>query len=150
MQTAKRDAWLHSASDHQDPSTGKHAFVVADSPHLMQAMALRQRLGLDSAAIFWTGAANMQRLRTLGSTAIERRAEWILGDLAEITFRTPEELQNIIDRALESPSWRAGWSQCIADRVRQRLTLGSMVHQMLALVQGSFAAGCSPAEGSPV
>jgi hypothetical protein len=135
----KRDVWLGATPELYEAAGERHGFIVADSPDLLRLASLRQRLGLGAEPVFWSRRINMEKLRAFGPVAPERRAEWVLGDLAQTTFRTPEELEAIIERATGSPGWRGGVSGMVAGRVRQRLTHGAFLRNVLGLVQSSLA-----------
>ena len=136
---AKRDIWLSGRPELFDAETQRHGFVVADSPGLMRLMSLRQRLGLEHSAVYWSRQINMEKLRAHGPVSAERRPDWVLGDLSETTFRSRAELEGLIERALCSPGWRGGVSAMMAGRVRERLTHSALVGNILGMVGGTLA-----------
>jgi hypothetical protein len=142
----RREAWLRSAPARHDAATGLHGFVVADSPELLAYTSLLQRLGLPAEGVLWQAAVNLERVRA-NPLPPEHRPDWVLADMAQTTFATPEALEASIERALSAPGWRRGMSETIAGRVRSRLTHSAFVGRVLGLVRGQLTRTVSPPGG---
>jgi hypothetical protein len=98
-----------------------------------------RRLGLDVPDSIRVPASAVESLRTRAA-APERRADWLLGDLAETTFASAEGLERLVERALRDDRWRGETSERIATRVRERLTDDVLVRRVLDLVRSSLGA----------
>lgn len=110
----------------------------ADGTEGSRAMArLLERAGARAPEVFWVREDRLEAVRE-GAIEIERRADWLLGDLEATTFTTPEGLERIIERSIEDADWRRRTSEEIAGRVRERLTDDAFVGHVLALVRGSL------------
>ncbi|MBL8764847.1 MAG: hypothetical protein JNM07_11320 [Phycisphaerae bacterium] len=116
-------------------------FTVADHPEAMAYAALLQRLGWPEphGGVIWIHRARLDAVRAdAAPLPDERRADWLLGDLAETTFWSPQGLERTVMRAVEDDDWRAGWSAFIAARVRARLTTDRLARRTLELVCGGL------------
>jgi hypothetical protein len=125
---------------------------IADTPELMRLTMLLQRLGLSAGglkghpagadermAFWWFDSAAEGSLRP-EATPRERRADWVCGDLAELSFQTPDELAALVERAAGQSSWRSAMSASMAARVHQRLTHEAFIGRTLDLIGRSLAA----------
>jgi hypothetical protein len=121
---------------------------TADSPQLLAMAALLQRLGEPAEAFFWSPPLPPESLLPENLMSFERRADWLFGDLSEVSFRGPEELETAIERAISRPAWRQSMSDWIASRVRQRLTFEPFITQVLGLIRTSLA-DTAPKEQAP-
>ena len=109
----------------------------------MSLAALLQRLGMweDRGAVIssgfaWNNRARPESLRPENIIPPERRADWVFGDLAAVSFRSEDELERLVERALQSPGWRSAMSGWMAGRIRERLTHEALVGEILELVGG--------------
>lgn len=146
---ALRAAWLRQCDDGNAPG-GRTRLVVADHPELMALVALQQRLGLtteppEQEHTLDPSYATSEK-RHLVARAREHRADWLLGDLAQVTFASAASLEAAMQRAIERPQWRTAASRLIADRVDQGMTSERLARQMLAMLRRNLAPG-EPARG---
>ncbi|MBL0926690.1 MAG: hypothetical protein IBJ11_03430 [Phycisphaerales bacterium] len=116
-------------------------FRWCDHPELWRLGMLRQRLGLalDEAGFEATG----WHRHAVGSGLLVARpqaAEWLLQDLAETTFRSPEELESLVERATGDAEWRAGYARAIGDRCRRYLTHDALADAMLNMLRTRLSA----------
>ena len=65
--------------------------------------------------------------------------DWLLGDIAELTFRDEAGLEAIVERAIEQPTWRRAHSSAIAARVRRKLTHDIAARRIIELIRDSLA-----------
>ncbi|MFN0132462.1 MAG: hypothetical protein ACKVW3_08040 [Phycisphaerales bacterium] len=136
----RREAWSAEGMAACEVKTRRLGARVADSAALMRLVAQRQRLGLESCgtagteefAWFATGRSDRERPKQMPG---EQRADLLLGDLAETTFRNEAGLERLAERAIERPRWREAVSGMIAGRSRDRLTHGALVPRLLELVR---------------
>ncbi|MFM9995477.1 MAG: hypothetical protein ACKVU4_06700 [Phycisphaerales bacterium] len=140
----RRAAWLDPGPAACEIGSRRVGVRVADSPETMRLVAQLQRLGIDDHGEFewFTSPAPGARVEP---TLPERRPDWVLGDLGDVTFRSAPELEAIVARAVERPAWRAARSTLIASRVRERLTHDAFVRRVIGLVR----AGLDAAAGRP-
>jgi hypothetical protein len=124
-----------------DPVTREHGHFIADHPEAAAYIALTQRLGRPSDAFFWVAdkfRGSRQAPMTVLPLEESNTAAWLLGDLGELTFESKRRLGELVERAKDSPPWRAGWSASIASRVRDRYTHDILARRVLGLVRESF------------
>lgn len=141
----QREALLHARAPLRDEATGKIGLVVADSPALGAIAEQRRRIGMDLPEIVWISAARAASYRRPdhpGATGLH--PAWLLGDFAEATFRTAQELERLVDRALQDPQARRERSHAMAERVRARCTTEVFAGRMLGLISESLAKAAGP------
>lgn len=142
---AKAAVRRESLPEFRDPESGWLRFAVADHLATMQLAALWQRLGLDHGPHFWIeptdpGADPAGAPDFLKCMIREYDAAWMLGDLAAVGFQSPEELENALGRAIETPRWRTGMSGLISGRARGCLTYDALTRRILTMIKASLAA----------
>lgn len=141
----RRRLWLKGERPRSMDAEGRGTFVVADHAELMGYASLLQRLGMQAGAAFDAGRgglpADLESLRRSGETEIAMRPDWLLGDMAAVTFRTEEGLAALVERAVEGEEWRGAMSKMIAGRVRERLTHGALVKRILGVVRAGLGGG---------
>ncbi len=118
-----------------------HLYAVADHVDAMRMTAMWQRMGdergsrpnipttdvlLDSARLAWEGMAR------------EPDVAWMLGDPFETMFRSEEELERSLERAIGRPAWRESASAGIAGRVRTHFTYRVAIKRIIDLVGGAL------------
>jgi hypothetical protein len=84
---------------------------------------------------------DLEKLKRSGETELTMRPDWLLGDMAAVTFRTSESLEALVERAVEGEEWRGAMSAMIAGRVRERLTHGVLVKRILGVVRAGLEDG---------
>jgi hypothetical protein len=107
--------------------------AMLDAAQLAPVIALLEQLGVDPAGIL-RSAARSDESRGHAPFGPERRADWVYGDLAQLSFRSAEELEALVVRALHQPAWRGDAIAGMAARVRQRLTHDAFIQRMLTLI----------------
>jgi hypothetical protein len=113
-------------------------YRVADHPDAMAVTALRQRYGQDPDPYLYVDADQIERRRSDDRANLVRDEAWLLGDPAEITFATPQDLERLVERAVERPAWRNGLSRSIARRARGCCTSERFAHRIIQQVRSSF------------
>lgn len=118
------------------PSRGEPLLhALADHPGLMAVAAQRQRLGLPVDATWNLDPNSARHTPTFwGGAEMHRDVAWLMGDLAETTFTSPESLAALAQRAKAEPAWRADLSQGIARRVKEHLTYDAAAVRILRAV----------------
>ena len=112
---------------------------AADHPDAMAYMAARQRFGLDG---WWSVVMTPEEIDRRRGDVGPRRDHldaWLLGDPAETSFSSPEELERVLERAIERPAWRDNVSRGIARRVRARYTTDRFARRIVEIVGGSLS-----------
>jgi hypothetical protein len=127
---------------------------IADTPELLALATLLQRLGVLHAgtpdeAFLWSPEPRPESIRPENLMPVERRADWVFGDLAQVSFQSSSDLEALIQRAIERPAWRANMSGWIASRVRQRLTHRALITQVLGLIRTSLEQDTAAAGDEP-
>lgn len=121
----------------------RQAHTTADYAELMALEGLRQRLGLEGRAhvpALWT-----EGQRALASEVAERgTAAGLLGDLAALTFASPEELEAAVERSVEGSEARRRWSSLVASRVRERYTHARFVRDLLEKITSALESAANP------
>lgn len=115
---------------------------IARSWACMAACACTQRLGLTSDA--WYPAQGLAR-HALAPDHIpdtERAARDLPLAIAEAAFLNEDELERVVERAIQTPKWRASTSEAIARRVRERLTQDALARATLALLRRAMDRAC--------
>jgi hypothetical protein len=117
-------------------------YVIADHP---EAMGLASMLGAVGhpydGPILWVTKARAASYRRFGCVlAPDQDPTFLLGDLAETTFSTQKELETLVSRAMENPSWRRAVSEMVAGRARRFLTHDVLARRTLDLVRNSLGA----------
>lgn len=141
--------WMYAALHERPPDLCRlepraEGWWAADHPEAMAYTALRQRLGLPVGAIVHSNEHVRAAVRAERSTGPEGLASWLLGDLAELTFRTPEELEGALTRAVERPAWSEHASAGIRARVLGSLTYSAFLPRLLDSVSDSLRDGAGP------
>ena len=72
---------------------------------------------------------------------------WLLNGLDNLGFRTMEQLEQRLERAIENPTWRVEQSAALADRIRAHLTHASMIQPLLDMITRSLCAQASGESG---
>ncbi len=123
---------------------------AADSPEAMAMTAQFQRLagvlenptGLGDVPqeFCWVRRDRLESNRRLGA-AFDHRYDpmWLLGDLAEMTFWSPETLEARVERAISRPMWRQNASSGIRTRVSRELTHDAFLARLLNAVRAGLA-----------
>lgn len=140
---ARRAAYPRIGPEACDIETRRLGWRIASEPGLMAMTALMQRLGVEPRGqrdgFYWSNPPPPEMLAgTSGQMALERRCDWVLGDLAELSFQDAAGLEAVVRRAIEMPTWRSGMSALVARRIRERLTHEALIDQMLGLIARSL------------
>lgn len=138
---------MHRACRRADPDgtlfpgpVPAEGYAVADHPELLRLTALRQRLGLPAEARIHYPRRYAEICRRDPLHHDFPHAAWLLGDLAELTFQSKDQLARRVREAIERPELRARRAEAIAGRVRERLTHDALIDRMLDLLRREPAA----------
>ena len=143
---AKRAALLSDARPRTDEN-GRTGYRLGECAELLAEASQRRALGLDWPDVVWiTPEQRASLLRSDHPAATGMHARWLLGDLSRVCFRTPEELESVLERAVRDDVWRRETSASIAGRVRDRASHDALVKQIVGLVRTGLAAGRSHAD----
>lgn len=118
----------------------EYGYAVADDAGAMEYASQLQRLGLEAPWDLWVHGRPFDRFVATAPEALEPPAGWVLGDLSQTTFRTEEELERLVERAVSDDAWREGVSAMIASRVRRRHTTDVLAGQLHAMVNAELYA----------
>jgi hypothetical protein len=115
-------------------------YAVADHPRLMAYAALVQRYGVDTSEyrFQYLNPAEIDRRLSDAHRPVDRDDAWLFGDPAEITFASPQDLEQRVERARQRPAWRENLSKAIARRVRDRYTSKRFAQCVIEMVRESF------------
>jgi hypothetical protein len=116
----------------------KLGYRVVDHPEAMALVALYQRYGRDTGPFHYTTAEEIAARRAGDGADLDRDDAWLLGDSVEFTFVTPQDLEQVVERAVERPVWRENVSRSIARRARGRCTTDRFAQRIIDLVKSSF------------
>ncbi|MHC4427519.1 MAG: CgeB family protein [Planctomycetota bacterium] len=138
-----RDYTLKRLAREREPAvchvpSRKLGYRVVDHPEAMALVALYQRYGRDTGPFHYTTADQIAARRAGDGADLDRDDAWLLGDSAQITFATPQELEQLVERAVERPVWRDNISEAIARRARERYTTDRFAQRIIDLVRSSF------------
>lgn len=129
---------LDKTPDLEEPD--RIGYSIADHAEAMAFTALLQRLGLaGNESTFWVPNAKADAARRLAPLhAIEQDANWAFGDISEFGFASKPQLEQLVLRAIESPSWRQHASDMAARQARMHLTHEALAKRLLTFVQSRF------------
>lgn len=137
---ARRCGMMASPPAACELGTERLGWRIADDGGLMAMMALMQRLGAgeikgEGGGMFWSRPLRPEQKEACNLLGLERRADWVFGDLSQVAFASPAGLESIVSRAIEDEQWSGAMSAMIAGRVRERLTHEAFMSKVLAMVQ---------------
>ena len=113
-------------------------WAVADHPDAMACVAASQGFGFKTGPFIYMDPGELERRQSDEHPFLDRTDAWLLGDPNDITFDSPEHLEQLIERAVERPAWRQSLSEGIGSRVRQRHTTACFAQRLIELVRGSL------------
>ena len=114
-------------------------YDIGDHGELMSAAAQMQRLGLAWSDVGVVSVERLTAIREQGQRDASRHnPAWLLGDLAETTFRSRERLGELVSRAMEREAWKSNVSAGIAGRVGAELTHDAFVRRVLERIAASL------------
>jgi hypothetical protein len=120
--------------------TDRLGYVIADHPEAMALASQLAKAGFSYAQeVLWISRARVQSYQRFGGVlGADQDPTFLLRDLSETTFRSEAELEQLLEKAVERPSWRAAVSGMVAARAREFLTHQAMVQRMLGMVRESL------------
>lgn len=127
----------------QHDDSGSEAMVGFDVEATAESAALAamiRRAGAEVSQIQWARKRHVDQRRTPPLPPPERRADWLLGDLGQMTFSSADSLESLIERAITDRDWRRSRVEHVASRVRERLTDDAFVTRVHDLVMTSLGA----------
>lgn len=139
---AEREAVLHGTPCGTDRATGAVSYRLSENRPLAAVRPLREWLGLDTPEEYTIAARKIEAFRKPDhplSGGIH--AAWLFGDLREMTVRTEDDLERIVERAVTDGSWRGAQSAGIAERARERCSTTAFAERVLGLVRRSLSTG---------
>lgn len=113
---------------------------AADHPELLARLSLLQRLGHPGGQVPDLALAGSREsmAQAWQGLPMHHDVAWLLGDPAEVSFRSEEELEAVIEKAVTMPRWREQLSSGIAGRVQRHFTYDRAVEQIVGLVVESL------------
>lgn len=135
--------WAWAATE--PTSTGRKLGLndpIADSAACMAACACTQRLGLSGDAWYPRDGLAKHALAPDHIPDTERAARDLPLAIAEAAFLDEVGLEGVVERAIDSSTWRSSASTAIARRVRERLTQDALAKVMLNLVRRAIDRAC--------
>ncbi|MFG0260154.1 MAG: hypothetical protein ACF8LK_07345 [Phycisphaerales bacterium JB041] len=139
---AEREAVLHGTPCGADVATGAKLYRLADHAALAAVRPLREWLGLETPDEYSIAARKIESFRKPGHPLTGgMHAAWLFGDLRELTVRSEDDLERIIERAVRDDAWRSAQSAAIARRARERCSTTAFAERVLGLVRRSLADG---------
>lgn len=136
---AQREAVLGCDPCTIDPQTGDRTYRVADCPALAGIQPLREWLGLEPSQTELVTAARCDSFRRPDHPLVGGlHAAWLFGDLRTLTIRNEDDLEHVLERAVNEPGWRRAQSMGIAARVGERCTTSAFAARILELVHSSL------------
>jgi len=131
---------LKNAPDVVDAANNRVGYVVADHPKAMMMVnalgAIGQAFPSDVVWISDARAHNFARLANAHGPELD--ATSFLRDLAETTFSSPEDLEALMEKAIQGGAWRTNVSTMVAKRVRESLTHDALVRRLLGFLHGAI------------
>ncbi|MCH7791867.1 MAG: hypothetical protein IID31_06270 [Planctomycetes bacterium] len=114
-------------------------YDIGDHAELMSAASQLQRLGLEWRHVGVVSPQRLAAIRAQGQhNASRHNPAWLLGDLAETTFRSRERLGELVSRAMKREAWKSNISAGIGGRVRAELTHDAFVRRVLGRIAESL------------
>lgn len=123
---------------------------IAQSCACMAACACAQRLGLTDDAWYPRDGLAKYALAADHIPDTERAARDLPLAIAESAFLDEAGLERVVERAVQSPAWRASASTAIARRVRERLTQDALARTMLGLLRKAVDQACTTQPPQPL
>lgn len=107
--------------------------VDAHQP-LVRLSRVHERAGLELGAEMPLHPRTAEQIRQCPVAFEVTTPEDLLGEPVDAVFRTPEDLERRIERAVVDADWRREQSGAIAERVREGLTHDALVRRLVELV----------------
>ncbi|TVQ31332.1 MAG: hypothetical protein EA376_09480 [Phycisphaeraceae bacterium] len=120
----------HCAPEYGKLKSRDHRLRTIDSVDALMMAAQRQRLG-ERAPI---EQIYNERWALPEVKRPDVASAMLLGDLCETTFASEEELERLVEKAVEMPAWRRSVSGGISNRARRRFTYQASVKRILGFV----------------
>lgn len=137
--------WAWAASEPVDGGARlSHDKPIAHSWACMAACACTQRLGLTNDAWYPHDGLAKHALAPDHVPDTERAARDLPLAIAESAFLDESGLERVVERAVDSPTWRASASTAMSRRVRERLTQDALAQVMLNLMRRAMDHACDP------
>jgi hypothetical protein len=135
-------ALLERPPDVVDEANSMTGYTIADHP---EAMALANTVGAaghpyDGPTLWFTHARALSYRRFGAVMAPDQDPTFLLRDLSETTFSSEAELESLLTRAVENPSWRSAVIDMVARRAREFLTHDALARRTLDFVRTSLGA----------
>lgn len=124
------------------PTQGGWLVHTADHPTLLRLAAQRQRLGRPAAdeqdLCMVPAHSSLPLWSPRDRQPTPDSVTWLLGDLDAAGFRTRDELEDRLTRAIERPEWKSSLTRGIASRVREHLTYRSFAPRLIDFLARSL------------
>ncbi len=139
LNTTAELALAQTPPDHH--ADGRIGFTIASHAPLRTLAEQRARLGypIDGPVYWITERRRANQAAARNAIAPDCDPSHLLGDLTQTTFKTREQLEALVLRAVRDTQWRRATSERIAATARQRLTTSAFATRLLNLVATSFA-----------
>jgi len=113
---------------------------TGDSPMLMRLAELEHDVGWTAIEQYCVKRDVVDAARARGDIGGWAFADWLLGDVAGMTFWNVATLESRLAQAVESEEWRRNASVMVARRVRGRMTTDVLARGIVELVGGGSRA----------
>lgn len=143
--TTAQLALLGREPDVTDDAGDRIGYVVADHPEALHLASLRARMGypLDE-PVLWINRVRAESMRQQGHTlATDNDLDALTGDMAAVVFRTPADLESIVEHAIERPAWRAAVSASASRRISRTLTHEALAERLLKFLTRRLNGGAA-------
>lgn len=128
------DAFRRAQPSYYDAERGRECHPIADHPELMRFMRLAQLMDQPTDWAAWKDDAWGEAVRA-GGPRDDQLLLWLLADASETTFRSAEELERRVERAVERPRWRENAGAMIRRRALDRLTHDVFARRLIGFVR---------------
>lgn len=141
-------ALLCKQPDTIDDAKGLVGYRIADHPEAMTIASTLGSVGFPFESEFiWIRHARVESFRKWANAqGDDTDATFFLRDLAETTFGSPEQLERLVERAIEAGPWRSRVTEMVARRVRKHLTHDALARRVVGFLKDAIRVDSSEAD----
>lgn len=118
---------------------GYEYYWVRDCPSLAKRAAFEKYFGIEPKLSYPVSAAHVRQVKSRSRPLSLFQADLLLGDLRERAFHDSSSLEKLLERSIESRSWRQEVSGSIAKRVREVMTYQAFSRRLLGMLGARLA-----------